>query len=559
MKKQSRLQFTNEERADPFLKKAVVKGENKCSPSASVISLLQASEITGLKSEKMANKVEKAQGKIPQKKKLVMKYQVDEAAGKKKSVSLQFEKVEQKRPSSHLSHTTKQASKKMMQDTFHKKIRENEKDNAGVEMAHKIEQVGEVSARQVQNTYHSHKLKPYKKLENAEKKSIKADVEYLYKKSIQDNPQARSNPISKWKQKQRIKKQYVAQRYQKGATTTNQAVNTVKDVLYKGTNLMKNAVVTMLRNPKVMVGVIAILLIIGLVSTIATSCTVLLQGVITGVVSTSYTSENEELIATNDAYKSMEQELQNEINQIETKYPNFDEYRYDLDAIAHDPHQLVSYLTAKYQYFTAKEMESELEYIFAKQYQLTITEVVEVPYNYYVLQVKLQSKTIDEIVRGLLTSEELERYEIYLATSGNKPLLFGGGSMNVNPSVMLSDIAFVEGVRTGNEAIVQIALEQVGNVGGQPYWSWYGFDTRVEWCACYVSWVLQQAGYSEPRFSACQSEGVTYFLETGRWVDREDTSIASGDVIFFDWEDDGSADHVGIVIGMDENKDMEEM
>ena len=142
-------------------------------------------------------------------------------------------------------------------------------------------------------------------------------------------------------------------------------------------------------------------------------------------------------------------------------------------------------------------------------------------------------------------------YQVYLETSGNKPLIFGGGSPDVSASEDLSGVQFVNGTRPGNTAIVDIAKLQVGNVGGQPYWSGYGFNSRVEWCACFVSWCYGQMGLSEPRFAACQSQGIPWFTSRGQWGARSYENIAPGDAIFFDWDLDGSADHVGLVIGTD--------
>ena len=145
-------------------------------------------------------------------------------------------------------------------------------------------------------------------------------------------------------------------------------------------------------------------------------------------------------------------------------------------------------------------------------------------------------------------------YRVYLQTSGNKPLIFGGGSPDTSASEDLSGVDFVNGTRPGNTAIVDLAKRQVGNVGGYPYWSWYGFNSRVEWCACFVSWCYGQMGLSEPRFAACQSQGIPWFTSHGQWGARGYENIAPGDAIFFDWDLDGSADHVGLVIGRDANR-----
>ena len=263
---------------------------------------------------------------------------------------------------------------------------------------------------------------------------------------------------------------------------------------------------------------------------------------------------------------------------IERENPGYDEYRYDLDNIGHNPHELASYLTALLQSYTPQSAQAELNRVFDKQYTLTLTEeievryrtetrtdtwtdedgnshsdtyTVEVPYNYYILNVKLTNRPINSFVSELLTAEQLEMYRVYLETSGNKPLIFGGGSPDVSASEDLSGVQFVNGTRPGNTAIVDIAKRQVGNVGGQPYWSWYGFNSRVEWCACFVSWCYGQMGLSEPRFAACQSQGIPWFTSRGQWGARGYENIAPGDAIFFDWDLDGSADHVGLVIGTD--------
>lgn len=553
MKKQSRLQFTEEERADPTLEKPIAK------------------------SEKAADKLEKAQANIPKKTVKTKERTFDADTGKAK-VHLHFEEVDKPKPPSKLEHGIKKAPQKTVIATVHKEVGKYEQDNVGLEAAHGTEKAGEFTAHRVQSAYHSHKLKPYRTLAKAEKKSIQADVNVLYKKSVQNNPQAASNPISRFQQKRVIKKEYIATRYGKGAKTAQTTAQTAKSAVKKGADTVTTAVSAVAKNPKVLLIIAVLFLLIAVIASTVSSCSLMFQGAITNVVSTSYTSENEELIAANNNYTALETALQVQINNIERDYPNYDEYRYDLDSIAHDPHQLASYLTALLQYFNESEVQGELQRVFEQQYKLTLTETVEVryrtetrtdtwtdedgnthsdtyevqvPYDYYILNVSLTNSGISAVANSLLTSEQLQMYNVYLQMKGNKPLLFGGGSIDGSPSTDLSGVDFVNGERLGNQNIVDIAKSQVGNVGGQPYWSWYGFNSRVEWCACFVSWVLNQAGYSEPKFAACQSQGIPYFSSNGRWANRGYKDIAPGDVIFFDWEGDGSSDHVGIVIGTD--------
>ncbi len=270
-------------------------------------------------------------------------------------------------------------------------------------------------------------------------------------------------------------------------------------------------------------------------------------------------------------YAAREAQLQEEIDNIESSHPGYDEYRYDLGMIGHDPHELAAFLSAVLQGYTRQSAQAELARVFAAQYQLTLTEEVEiryrtetstdpetgettseeVPYEYYILNVKLASKPISAVVSELLTPEQMKMYQVYRQTMGNKPLLFGGGSPDTSGSEDLSGVQFINGTRPGNPQLVELAKRQVGNVGGYPYWSWYGFDSRVEWCACFVSWCYNQAGKSEPRFAGCEWQGVPWFQSHGQWGARGYNNLAPGDAIFFDWDLDGTADHVGIVIGTD--------
>ena len=230
--------------------------------------------------------------------------------------------------------------------------------------------------------------------------------------------------------------------------------------------------------------------------------------------------------------------------------------------IGHDPHELAAYLSAVLQGYTQESAQAELERVFSAQYTLTLTEEVQIrtytdedgnehEYEYRILHVKLESRPISSVATELLTPDQLEMYQVYRQTLGNKPLIFGGGSPDTSDSEDLTGVVFVNGTRPGNQAVVDIAKSQVGNVGGQPYWSWYGFNSRVEWCACFVSWCYNQMGLSEPRFAACQSQGIPWFQSHGQWGGRDYANIAPGDAIFFDWDLDGSADHVGLVVGTD--------
>ena len=519
MNKEPRLRFTDEERSDPALEKPIRKAE------------------------KAAARADKAQANIPKKK-----------------------------PPSKVSQGVREAPVHLVAGKLHKEIRETEQDNVGVESAHKSEEAVETGAYLVREGYRSHKLKSYRKAAQAERQLEKANVNVLYQKSLQENPQFSSNPLSRWQQKQAIKKQYAAAKRTgqtagntaQAASKTGKAARTVKEKAQQaGAFVMRH------KKGFLMAGVL--FLITCMLMNTMSSCSMMAQSIGSVLSGTTYPSDDPEMLAVEADYAAREAQLQEEIDNIENSHPGYDEYRYDLDMIGHDPHELAAFLSAVLQGYTRQSAQAELARVFAAQYQLTLTEEVEiryrtetstdpetgettseeVPYEYYILNVKLTSKPISAVASEILTPEQMEMYQVYRQTMGNKPLLFGGGSPDTSGSEDLSGVQFINGTRPGNPQLVELAKSQVGNVGGYPYWSWYGFDSRVEWCACFVSWCYNQAGKSEPRFAGCEWQGVPWFQSHGQWGARGYENIAPGDAIFFDWDLDGSADHVGIVVGTD--------
>ena len=534
MNKEPRLRFTEEERSDPALEKPIRKAE------------------------KAAAKADRAQAKIP--KKQVRRTSIDPETGK---VTTKLVLEDKKKPPSKLSHAVRDAPGDAVLGKIHKEIRETEQDNVGVESAHKSEEAAETGARLVREGYRSHKLKPYRKAAKAEQKLEKANVNALYQKSLRDNPQLASNPFSRWQQKQAIKKEYAAAKRAgqpaggtaKTASKTGKAAKTVKEKA-------QQAGAFVMRHKKGAGIVLALFLVVCLLMNTVSSCSMLGQGIGSVVSGSTYPSDDPELVAVEADYAAKETQLQAEIDNIESSHPGYDEYRYNLDMIGHDPHELAALLSAVLQGYTQSSAQGELERVFSAQYTLTLTEEVEIrtytdedgdehEYEYRILHVTLESRPISALASEILTEDQLEMYQVYRATLGNKPLIFGGGSPDMGNSEDLTGVEFVNGSRPGNQAVVDLAKSQVGNVGGYPYWSWYGFGSRVEWCACFVSWCYGQMGLSEPRFAACQSQGIPWFQSHGQWGARGYDNLAPGDAIFFDWDLDGSADHVGIVIGTD--------
>ena len=530
----SRLQFTEEERATPELETYIKK------------------------SEKAADRLDAAKAAIPKQKKLVKERTFDEAAGKAKT-RLHFEEQEKPIPggkahSNPLSRPAQEAG-----IFVHNKIHSVEKDNSGAEGAHKSEELAERGARygtrKLKQGYRSHKLKPYREAAKAEKAAFKANVNFQYHKVLQENPQLTSNPFSRFMHKKKIKRQY-AKTVKKGGAATAKATAGASQTA------AKKAAAFVGRHPAGVIIAIAALLLFIMVSVGLSSCGAMFSGSMNSVLGTSYTSEDSDLVATEQSYAAMENELQSEIDNIETTHSGYDEYRYDLDTIGHNPHELASYLTALLQSYTPQSAQAELKRLFGLQYTLTLTEEIEIrtttdeegneeEYEYRILNVKLTNKPIASLAEELLNPQQFEMFKVYLQTQGNKPLIFGGGSPDGSPSEDLSGVEFVNGTRPGNPEFMELAKQQVGNVGGYPYWSWYGFNSRVEWCACFVSWCYNQAGKSEPRFAGCEWQGVPWFQSRGQWGARGYENIAPGDAIFFDWDLDGVADHVGLVLGRD--------
>ena len=343
MIKEPRLRFTEEERADPALEKPIRKAE------------------------KAAAKADKAQAKIP--KKQVKRAEVDPKTGK---VTTKLVLEDKPRPPSKLSHTVRDAPGNAVAGKLHQEIRKTEDDNVGVESAHKSEEAVETGVHLVREGYRSHKLKPYRKAAQAERKLEKANIEALFQKSVYENPAAASNPLSRWQQKQQIKKQYAAAKRaaQSGGSAAGAAQKTGK-AAKRVKEKAQQAGAYVMRHKKGFGIVLAIFLLVCLLLNTMSSCSMMAQSIGSAISGTTYPSDDPELVAVEADYAAKEAALQAEIDNIESSHPGYDEYRYDLDMIGHDPHELAAYLSAVLQGYTRASAQAELERIFAAQYQLT--------------------------------------------------------------------------------------------------------------------------------------------------------------------------------------------
>ena len=541
--KVSRLTFTDEERADPELEKPLKKAE------------------------KAADKLEKAQDKIPKKKYINKERTFDAKTGKAK-VHLYFEETDKPKPPSKLSHSFKTIPQRELLNKIHKEIREGEQDNVGVEAAHKTEQGMEFGARRIHSAYRSHKLKPYRNLAKAENQTVKAEVNYLYKKSLRDNPKVSTNPISCWQQKQAIKKQYMANRYGKGAKSAHQTAKDVKTAVKKTTSATEKITQFVVRNKKGILIALGIGVVLMFLISAVSSCSIMMEGGFQSIVGTSYTSEDEDIIAVDDDYTLLERALQARIDNIETEYPGYDEYQYHLDEIGHNPFTLASYLTAKLQVYKRSEVQDELRALFDEQYSLTTHEevevryrtetrtdtwtdedgnthsdtyTVEVPYDYYILHTTLKNKDISIIADSHLTGEQYEMFSVYMETQGNKSYLFEGNIYAPNtgeytdydiPPDALTDPAFA--------ALIHEAEKYLG----YPY-VWGGSSPSTSFdCSGFVCWVLNQSGvYSISRTTAQGIFNQCAIISPGE--------ARPGDIIFFTgtYASSGAVSHVGIYVG----------
>lgn len=420
--KTSRLQFTEEERATPELQKAIRK------------------------SERAADRLEEARAAIPKKKVLTKERTFDEAAGKGKT-RLRFEEKEKPIPGGRQQHNPLSRPVQEIGVFVHNKIHSVEKDNSGVEGAHKSEELAErgirAGARQMRKSRRSRKLKPYRAAAKAEKAAFKANADFQYQKALHDNPQlAASNPVSRFWQKQQIKRQYAKAVRTGGAKSARKAAENTRKAAKKTAEATKKTAAFVGRHWKAFLIAGCALLLFIMISAGISSCSSLFSGGITSVISTSYVSEDADMLGAEADYAALEAELQSRIDNIERDHPGYDEYRYDLDDIEHDPYVLTSILTALHLEYTRAEVQSTLAMLFERQYTLTLTEetevryrterrtgtytdaegntqtytyTVEVPYSYYILNVKLENFNLSHLPVYIMTEEQLSMYAVYMS------------------------------------------------------------------------------------------------------------------------------------------------
>ena len=405
------------------------------------------------------------------------------------------------------------------------------------------------------------KLKAYDKAEKLVEKSDKANVDALYEKFKKDNPDAASNPISRWKQKQAIKKEYAAAKAGKG-TAKETAAKATKKAAQSTKTITEKAMEFCTTHSKTILFVLLAGLLFMILSGMFSSCSAMFQGGTQIILGTSFTAKEEDIIGADNDYKALEAALRNEINNIERTHSGYDEYRYDLDEINHNPYELAAYLTVKFEDYTRDEVQATLQWLFEQQYELTLTEIVEIrtrttsstdpetgettteeeDYEYYILKVKLRNKGLDSVISNSgLSEDDMERYRILLQTRGNRQDIFGndiyatpGGEYTDYdiPGEALTDTRFANMIREAEKYL------------GYPY-VWGGSSPSTSFdCSGFVSYVINHCGngWSVGRLTANGLMGVCDIIPK--------SSAKPGDLIFFQGTYDTSgASHVGIYVG----------
>ena len=537
MKREPRLQFSDADLAEPKLEKTIKRVK------------------------KAAAKADKAQAKIPKKTVVKKERGFDPATGKVKT-QLRFEEVDKKKPPSKLTHAVQDAPANFVLSQVHREVRQSEDDNVGVEAAHKVEQAVESGGRLVQSAHRAHQLKPYRAAIRAEKKLERANLDALQKKAEIDSPT--SNPVSKWQQKQAIKKQYAAAKHNQAAQTTAKAAENTAKAAKKAAEKAEKAGKYVWEHRRGFAIAAAILLMLAFLLNGLSSCSVIMDGVGSGIAASTYPSQDADMLGAEAQYCEMEAELQRYLDTYESTH-DYDEYHFDLDTIEHDPYVLISMITALHQgEWTLDEVQGTLQMLFDRQYILTEDVVVEtryrtetdtwtdadgnthtdtyqVPYDYYICTVTLENFNLSHVPVYIMSEEQLGMYATYMATLGNRPDLFPGSGYIGK---------YVEGSYTDydippealDDEVFAAIIKEAEKYLGYPY-VWGGSSPSTSFdCSGFVSWVINHSGWNVGRLGA---QGLCNIC-----TPVSSANVKPGDLVFFTGTyDTPGVSHVGIYVG----------
>ena len=506
LNKEPRLHFTEEERGNSSLEKPIRKAE------------------------KAAKRAERAQEKIPK-------------------VSSKLVLEEKKKPPSKLTYGIQDTPGKIITGKAHKEIRESEQDNVGVESAHKSEEMLETGGRLLREGYRSHKLKPYRKAAQAERRLEKANLQVLYQKAYQDNPALSSNPLSRWQQRQAIKKQYIAaKRTRQTAGTAAKGVGKTAKSAGNVAGRTGQAADFVRKHKKGALLLLALFLLVCVLMSMVSSCSMMASSIGSVVSGSTYPSKDEALLGAEDAYAAMEAELQSYLDNYERTH-SYDEYHFDLDEIKHDPYVLMSLLTAYYQKeWTLSDVEGLLDTLFDRQYILTEEVEVETrydseddPYDYYICYVTLENFDLSHLPVYFLSEEQLSLYAMYMQTLGNRPDLFPQ-SEYPNASGREEYLDYDVPPEALEDETFAAMLAEAEKYLGMPY-VWGGSSPATSFdCSGFISWVLNHSGWNVGRMTA---NGLFNYC-----TPVSSTNAKPGDLIFFQGTyDTAGASHVGLYVG----------
>lgn len=520
LNKEPRLHFTEEERGNSSLEKPIRKAE------------------------KAAKRAERAQEKIPKRK--IRKTIVEPDTGK---VSSKLVLEEKKKPPSKLTYGIQDTPGKIITGKAHKEIRESEQDNVGVESAHKSEEMLETGGRLLREGYRSHKLKPYRKAAQAERRLEKANLQVLYQKAYQDNPALSSNPLSRWQQRQAIKKQYIAaKRTRQTAGTAAKGVGKTAKSAGNVAGRTGQAADFVRKHKKGALLLLALFLLVCVLMSMVSSCSMMASSIGSVVSGSTYPSKDEALLGAEDAYAAMEAELQSYLDNYERTH-SYDEYHFDLDEIKHDPYVLMSLLTAYYQKeWTLSDVEGLLDTLFDRQYILTEEVEVETrydseddPYDYYICYVTLENFDLSHLPVYFLSEKQLSLYAMYMQTLGNRPDLFPQ-SEYPNASGREEYLDYDVPPEALEDETFAAMLAEAKKYLGMPY-VWGGSSPATSFdCSGFISWVLNHSGWNVGRMTA---NGLFNYC-----TPVSSTNAKPGDLIFFQGTyDTAGASHVGLYVG----------
>ncbi len=501
------------------------------------------------RAEKAADKAEAARKKIPKDRRKIKRRMVDEHTGAVKK-RLRFEEVDRPAPPSKLSHAVREAPGFAASTQLHKEAQEADDSNVGAESADSLLRTAENGGRVLESAYHSHKLKPYRAAARAEHRLEEANVNLLYQKHIQEHPQLASNPLSRWRQKQAIRKQYAAavRSGQSAASTVESTARAARDAARRS----QKTAAFFHRHGKGFLVVIALFLTAAFLLSCVSSCTVLVQGGLSVLSASTYPASDADMLGAEAAYAGMEADLQSELDSYEARHGGYDEYIYVLDSIGHDPYVLVSILSALHPGgWTLEMVEETLKAIFQQQYTLTESVVTETrydssrnPYDYTICTVTLKNSDLSHLPAYLLTEEQLGAYSNYMRNLGNRPDLFPQ-SEYPNASKKEDYLDYDVPPEALEDETFAAMLREAEKYLGYPY-VWGGSSPSTSFdCSGYVSWVINHSGWNVGRLGAKALCNLCTPVSAA--------NARPGDLVFFintyDAPDPDAPTHCGIYVG----------